>query len=230
MSYAPEPSDRALLWRLAVIGGESPLNGLDKPKVDPKVRKRLKAAGFTEEETRKPPTGGRGILHISISEKGWNYLAEHTTAPLSSRANVVPVLQGFLAQLDRFLTAHNLSLADFFRLKPQSNPPSEPTADPQRNGTPPPTIALTQRILDAYNRLSGGRLNVRVRLADLREALADIPRSALDNTLLQLATSGQAALYRLDNPLEIHERDREAVLLTPAGDPRHVIYLGGQGS
>lgn len=215
MSYEPEASDRALLWRLAVIGGESPLKDLDKPKVDSKVRKRLRAAGFTEEESRKPPTGGRGVLHLSLSEKGWNYLAEHTTAPLSPRANVVPVLQGFLAQLDRFLTARALSLADFFRVPPAAAS----------------TIAeISQRILDAYNRLSGGRGNVRVRLADLREALADVPRPALDDALLQLATSGQAALYRLDNPLEISPRDREAVLMTPAGDPRHLIYLGGQGS
>ncbi|MEW4568228.1 hypothetical protein AB1L88_10200 [Tautonia sp. JC769] len=214
MSYEPEPSDRVLLWRLAVIGGDSPLKDLDKPKVDPKVRKRLKAAGFTEEESREPATGRRRVLHLSLSEKGWNYLAEHTTAPLSTRANVVPVLSGFLAQLDRFLSANNLSLADFFRATPRPIPPAD----------------LPQRILDAYHHLSDGRGNVRVRLADLREALADVPRPALDDALLHLATSGRAALYRLDNPLEITPRDREAVLMTPAGDPRHLIYLGGHGS
>ena len=57
-----------------------------------------------------------------------------------------------------------------------------------------------------------------------------MPRDRLNTALLALATDGNAALYPLDNPLEIRPQDKEAVLMTPAGDPRHIIYLGGEPS
>jgi hypothetical protein len=37
-------------------------------------------------------------------------------------------------------------------------------------------------------------------------------------------------LYRLDNPAEIRPEDRDAVLRTPSGEDRHIVYLGGRGS
>ena len=82
----------------------------------------------------------------------------------------------------------------------------------------------------AYFSLSKGQTNVRVRIADLRHLLASIPRLKLDQALLDMASSGKASLYRLDNPAEIHAEDRDAVLLTPSGEERHVVYLGGRGS
>lgn len=72
--------------------------------------------------------------------------------------------------------------------------------------------------------------NVRVRLADLRAALPDIPRDRLDAALLAMATRGGVALYPLENPVEIQPRDREAVLRTPTGHERHLVYLGGKPS
>ena len=86
------------------------------------------------------------------------------------------------------------------------------------------------RVTAAYYALSAGRANVRVRLADLRRVLAAIPRPALDGALLDLATSGEAALYRLDNPAEIRAEDRDAELRTPSGEELHIIYMGGRGS
>jgi hypothetical protein len=85
-------------------------------------------------------------------------------------------------------------------------------------------------VATAYYALSGGKANARVRLADLRRELAALPRPALDGALLDLATSGEASLYRLDNPAEIRPDDRDAVLRTPSGEERHIIYLGGRGS
>jgi hypothetical protein len=84
-----------------------------------------------------------------------------------------------------------------------------------------------QRIERVYYQLSGGRPNERVRLATLRAELPDIPRERLDAALLAMATRGGVALYPLENPVEIGPQDREAVLRTPTGHERHLIYLGG---
>ena len=93
----------------------------------------------------------------------------------------------------------------------------------------PDRIAPEASIVLAYRKVTGGRDNVRVRLADLRGLLSEFTRNEIDEALLGLAMSGRAALYRLDNPQEIDPRDRAAVLLTPSGEERHVVYLGGQG-
>jgi hypothetical protein len=225
MSYEPKPIEQLMLWWLAISSGTGWQKDC-KPQIKKSDRERLMKAGFIDVDRVKQ------AYRLTLTDAGWNHLAEHTTASITSggRPNLVPVLSGFLAQLDRYLSANNLSLADFFRPQPQPIPATDSSVEPQRNGAPATPTDLPQRILDAYHRLSGGRGNVRVRLADLRDALADVPRPALDDALLQLATRGQAALYRLDNPLEISSRDREAVLMTPAGDPRHLIYLGGHGS
>jgi flavin-dependent dehydrogenase len=89
---------------------------------------------------------------------------------------------------------------------------------------------VADRLTTAYFALTNGQTNVRVRIADLRRYLASISRAAFDQALLDMASSGKAALYRLDNPAEIHQEDRDAVLRTPAGEERHVVYLGGSGS
>jgi hypothetical protein len=63
-----------------------------------------------------------------------------------------------------------------------------------------------------------------VRLAQLRQRLAAIPRPRLDALLLQLQTEGKLVLYPLDNPQEISPEDRQAALEV-AGFERHIVYL-----
>ena len=89
---------------------------------------------------------------------------------------------------------------------------------------------MEDSVARAYLSVSKGQMNVRVRIADLRHLLDSIPRLKLDQALLDMASSGKASLYRLDNPTEIHAEDRDAVLLTPSGEERHIVYLGGRGS
>jgi hypothetical protein len=64
----------------------------------------------------------------------------------------------------------------------------------------------------------------------LRHQLSSISRVKFDQALLDMASSGKASLYRLDNPAEIRPEDRDAVLRTPSGEDRHIVYLGGRGS
>ena len=239
MSYEPKPLQRLQLWWLAVHGGEGWQKDLKPGFKNSADRKHLVEAGLIEVEK---PKGN--AIYLKLADKGWNYLGEHMAAELSKTRNATPILEQLLGHLRRHLDARELALGDFFR------PPAEHPRAVEREGpavavAPPPApearpqpgadgridpAELRRRIEAAYLRASGGERNVRVRLADLRDALADVPRDRLDEALLDMAVRGAAALYRLDNPLEIHGRDREAVLMTPAGDPRHIIYLGGRGS
>lgn len=87
-------------------------------------------------------------------------------------------------------------------------------------------------IAKAYQQVSGGKANVRVRLADLREKLPHLPRERQDAALMQLATRKHqgASLDSWDGQHGANARDRAAALMLPSGHRRDFIYLGGPSS
>lgn len=90
-----------------------------------------------------------------------------------------------------------------------------------------PSVApkdLQARILDAAEGIG----KQRVRLADLREALPDVPREELDKALKDSQQAGNLVLMRLDNPQEIGPRDLSGKL-DIAGADRHILYLTPEG-
>jgi hypothetical protein len=210
------PRAQLFLWRLAASGGGDWLKEI-KPDIK-KDRRRLKEAGLIEEEKRKrPESGGHAKpLYITLTDRGWAWLSDHFEAELPPRANAAETLRRLLAKIKDHLELKQLSLAEFLR--------------PSRDGgaVQPPEIG--RQIETAYYRLSGGQPNVRVRLADLRAALPDLPPEQVNAALLNLESRGRATLYPLDNPLEIRPEDREAVVRTSTGDVRHIVYLGGPAS
>jgi hypothetical protein len=221
MNAALHPMSRLLLWRLALSGGEW-LSQL-KPKPDTKHRSALRGAGLITEKKRKPESGGPATTFLELTEEGWNWLNIHAAEPmvLNPRATTAPTLEALVMKLGAYLEANQSSLADFLYPTPATTGPTETIELP---------TDLPRLIEKTYGHLSSGRSGVRVRLADLREALPEVPRDRLDTALLDLANRGIISLYPLDNPLEIQPRDREAILRTPAGDPRHILYMGGQPS
>jgi hypothetical protein len=85
--------------------------------------------------------------------------------------------------------------------------------------------AIQDQIIAAYAILSNHRSNVRVRLADLRSELPDVPRQQLDHVLQRMTGDGLIVLNRLDNPLEITPEDEDAKIVSPLGDPRHIMHM-----
>ncbi len=216
MNHEIKPLELLFLWRLAVAGGEDWLKDI---KPDPKspARKRLQANGVIEQEKRKSPSGRGAPVFVSLTEKGWGWLGDHLDADLSTRTPAgTEVLHRLLMRLKTFIDQKQLSLGDLILLNAR-----KPADDEQD---------MEDRVASAYFSISKGRNNVRVRIADLRHVLESIPRLKLDQALLDMASSGKASLYRLDNPAEIQAEDRDAVLLTPSGEERHVVYVGGRGS
>lgn len=86
------------------------------------------------------------------------------------------------------------------------------------------TPTMGKRIVDAATSLARGRTG-RVRIADLKEELGNPSDAEFHKALLQLETSGKATLYPLDDPREITARDRAAMVRTPSGSERHLLYL-----
>jgi hypothetical protein len=148
-----------------------------------------------------------------LTDRGWAWLSDHFEAELPPRANAAETLRRLLGKIKDYLEIKQLSLAEFLH--------------PSRDGGAGRPPEIGRQIETAYYRLSGGQPNVRVRLADLRAALPDLPCNQLDAALLNLESQGGANLYPLDNPLDIRPEDRDAVLRTPTGDERHIVYLGG---
>ena len=216
MNHEIKPLELLFLWRLAVAGGGDWLKDI-KPDPESPARKRLQADGVIEQEKRKSPSGRGTAFFISLTDWGWGWLGNHLDADLITRSPAgTEVLQRLLLRLKTFIDQKQISLSDLIL-------PGETVVVGGADN-------VEDRVTKAYLVLSKGQTNVRVRIADLRPLLSPVPRLNLDQALLDMASSGKVALYRLDNPAEIHPEDRDAVLRTPSGEERHVVYLGGRGS
>ncbi len=79
----------------------------------------------------------------------------------------------------------------------------------RRKRDPNESRALAMQVQAAYRRLAVGR-GAMVKLADLREALPDVPRKALDAELVRLARDRRILLEPNDNAADVTERDRGA--------------------
>ena len=91
-------------------------------------------------------------------------------------------------------------------------------------GPTTPSSDVESRFRSACLSISGGRINTRVRLADLRAALPDVTRDDLDKAILAMGDRGALVLYPIENPRELTYRDREAAILV-GGEASHLVYL-----
>jgi len=180
----PTKMQTLILWAILAAPQGGLMQKDARPAVTKPDRDALVKAGLVVAEKR-----GRG-LWLGATEKGWSWAGENLDAALPERTTAgAVVLQAWLARLKAFLVAENLALADV--LAPRARP-------------------LDLRA--AYLGLTGGQLNVRARLADLRAALAHVERSALDAALTAAHGRDGLNLSASDNPPELTAADREAAL------------------
>ncbi len=232
---------RLLLWQLAVSRETLFLKDI-KLSVTATDRKALEREGLTREEKQLNPTSGRQATCVSLEDKGWAWCQQHLRTPIGTKSNyATPILEDLLALLANYLDAHQdtHSFGQFIMQasrKPTGDlvageSPGEPddqTAD-QPSGEPTKNVSASElpaAVRAACLETTGGQRNVRVRLADLRTRVPT-DRSRLDETLLAMERAGELSLFPLDNPREIGPRDTDALLYTPAGHPRHIVYYQG---
>jgi hypothetical protein len=183
------------------------------------LRNQLKTAGLIEVRRQS-----RSMIPV-LTEEGWYALEENLGAPISNAGATATVLRAILAGLARQIQQGTISLSDVVA-ETESFPAS---VVKQKASLSDNTIVPTdvkRRLFDACRRIAGdGVYNVRIRLADLRVQLADVPRPAVDDALKELERNEDAALYTLDDPREIRPDDEEAALSTSSGAKRHILYL-----
>lgn len=86
---------------------------------------------------------------------------------------------------------------------------------------------ISSDLLEACQKLSRDQPNVRIRLKDLRPLVSQHPRTAVDAVLADLQQQGRLQLWRLDDPSEMTDLDREAAIKSEIGTEQHIIYLEG---
>jgi len=201
-AQALEPILVLALWVLLFTGKEPKISEM-KPQLSPKRRKVLQDRGLVELEKR-----GRA-RHLVLTDEAWRWAAEHLDADFSINVNGGRALAGLLPRLKAYLDRHGVSLAEILA-----------------SGELPASDDIETRIREAYRAASGGEWNVRIRLADLRRELADIPRETQDRALLEMQSAGVLALYPNNDPRDLTGEDHAAAL-DVVGARRHLVYMKG---
>jgi hypothetical protein len=185
-----EPLERLLLWKMIFLGYE-PAQSKTKPKTVSPVRTRRKLLDMGLIEIEKRGKSG----HLVLTDKAWLWASENLEAEISIRSyESGPILQTVLAKLKVFLTMKELPLAEFLHGKIRNTP--EPGTAAIHNVRQP----LEERIRDAYQKISRGRWNTPVRLAEIRKALVDVPRDEQDKELRRLKLEDRILLLPMEDP------------------------------
>ena len=141
---------------------------------------------------------------------------------LSKSKFSVPVLQALLKKLGSYLQTHNVPLAEF--LIDAQEHPTEAGKDAIA-----PAADLEEKIRQAYLAVSGGQYNVRVRLSQLRPELdrlvGNLPKTTVDETLMQMELDRKLDLMGLDDPQEISPADEQAAI-SIGGEKNYILYMG----
>ncbi len=226
MSFHPDPMQQLVLWRLAVSdeGGEF-LKDFESD-IKPTKRNPLEREQLIDVEKRTSPKTGRAATYLKLTDKGWAWCQNHLGEEFKSRSLLsTPILQRLLG-LMRVHFEGSEHATSFGQFVSQARRQASATKS-SGNGHTSADADLADIIRRTCRELANGQSNVRVRLADLRGRLPESSRSAVDQKLLEMEQAGELSLYRLDNPQEIQDADRDAVLHTATGNERHIVYFGG---
>ena len=167
-------------------------------------------------ESEKP---GRTFVH-ELSDAGWRWCADELAAGPGGRGHSLErSLYLALGMFERYMTAARLSLADVASLDLKARPAGRH----KRRDTAEGDGNLTAQVAAAYQALAAAPGEF-VRLRELRERLADIPRSALDGALATMFAAQRVNLIPQSNQQALTAADREAALRL-GGEHKHLISI-----
>jgi DNA-binding MarR family transcriptional regulator len=201
-----------LLWAILGEGGgeDVPRSALEErgmlPSDDKPLRDALEARGLIKVVRRSP----HRTIWITPTSRGLEWAEENLAAPPAASKLAAPILQAWLTRLSVYMSSRDIKLTSV--LGPRA---PEPSLDYDR---------LRVRIRQAYLKLTEGRMNIPVRLVNLREKLEDVDRLAFDDALKRMHLEPGITLSGFDNPQEITRADREAEI-NFKGTPMHVLWV-----
>lgn len=212
------PEKQALImWALLVRENAGAFQKELKPEPEKHDRDALEDEGLISWCKKE-----RGKIWIEVTEKGWAWAGQNLSASLPANSNAgTKILEGWLTKLQAFMNARGFVLADVLGPQDASSVNGATQAKPM---TTPSGASLRERIRAAYLVTTGDGFNKRALLKDIRARLKDVDRDTLDKELKLMQREEQAALYALDNRVEITEADRRAAI-SFAGEPRHILWI-----
>jgi hypothetical protein len=219
MNYEPTTAEHRLLWTLVANSGEGFNNDLE---ADKSPRDSLQRARLIEVEKRQKPSAKRKVqsMYLRLTDAGWAWCnqdmswqkprgkAEKFLNSLLQRLKVLFERQGTVASLADFI--NNTTAAANSTLETETN--------------------LDGRIRAACLELGGGCEAVRIRIADLRKRLANVPKAELTAGIRELSRRRELTLYPLDDPRQVTPEDEAAAIHSSTGVAQHILYYGGIAS
>jgi hypothetical protein len=205
-------SELEMLFLLSLIarGGEAPQKDI-APTLKASQRDGLVSVGLILKDKRK----GNAIW-LSVTDKGYDFAARNLDAQLPARTTAgAEILRLWLTKLKTFLEAKDICLADFLTAERELDSEAMPQPTPRN---------LRERIRAAYLKTTGGELNRRTLLKDVRSHLQDLDRGEVDSALVEMHRKEEILLLSNDNRRAITREDVDAAL-TLAGEPRHILWI-----
>jgi hypothetical protein len=162
---------------------------------------------------------GRAFVH-QLSDVGWRWCADELAGgPGGSGTSLERSHHLVFSAFARYMAAARLSLADVL-----SAAPPAPGGKHVRRDTAVGDGDMTERVAAAYQVLAA-RPGQFVKLTELRERLADIPRAALDGALAAMFTARRVKLIPQSSPQALTAEDRASALRI-GGEHKHLLSIG----
>jgi hypothetical protein len=209
--------ERAVLFALLAAArklSNAELQALIGTRLVGKERRKLNELKLVESERQ-----GRWFAH-ELSDDGWRWCADELAAgPEGRPTSLERSLYLVLGMFGRYMTAARLSLADVASLDLKARPAGRH----KRRDTAEGDGDLSARVAAAYQAVAAGPGEF-VRLRELRERLADIPRPGLDAALAAMFTVRRVNLIPQSNQQALTPADRESALRI-GGEHKHLISI-----
>lgn len=194
---APSRAERTILF--ALMAHAQTIRNTDLNDISPEMTKqrrdKLNRLGLVESQMIK-----RTYVH-TLTDAGWVWCMNELGAPTPSGSNrSEKALAEILRGIGRYVNATDTLLSEIFGVEASPGRPQKIfPADPE------------SRVRMAYESLRSHR-GAWVRVADLRAALADIDRNALDATLVALQREPGVRLEPNEQQSSLTDADRAAAV------------------
>lgn len=157
---------------------------------------------------------------IEVTDKGWDAMNRNLAGRLPNSKKTSKVFEAWLGHLSAYMRAQDVPLTEILGARAAQRTHGDKN-QAKRLASPD---HIRARIRKAYLDVTGGRLNTRALLSDMREKLRDIDRETLDEALKRMHLEEGTTLSGLNNPQEITQAIRNAGL-SFKGEPMYVLWI-----
>ncbi len=183
-------------------------------RLDGKERRKLNELKLVESEKV-----GQAFVH-ELSDAGWRWCADELSAgPAGRRTSLERAHYLLFGVFSRHMDAVQLSLADLVCTAPEPRTGGKHARRDAAAGGGD----LTARVTAAYTAIAPAAGEF-VALSELRDRLADIPRTALDGALTAMFTARRVNLIPQSSQQTLTAADRESALRV-GGEHKHLISI-----